>query len=77
MDTMTTRDFLAKIEWEGGIEAAIEYGLNPTDAADPEVARQWQAIVDQYEGKQMTGRSLRELASDLQAYGMSGSQLGE
>jgi hypothetical protein len=72
MDTMTTRDFLAEIEWEGGVEAAIEYGLAPTDAADPEVTRRWQAIVDQYEGQQVTGRSLHELVSDLHAYAMSG-----
>lgn len=32
---MTTDDFLAKIEWEGGFVQAVEYGLAPEDADDP------------------------------------------
>ena len=65
---MTTQDFLDKILWEGGPEDAVEYGLLPAQADDHEVGLRWSRIVDQYEGRIATGRSLDELTRDLFSY---------
>jgi hypothetical protein len=39
------RDLLAaKINWEGGIIATLEYGLQSDDIADPKLRAQWEAM---------------------------------
>ncbi len=49
---MMPEDFIAKIEWEGGVEAAIEYGLEAKDCDHPEVADAWQSVLDNYDDYQ-------------------------
>jgi hypothetical protein len=65
---MDAGGFVAKIEWEGGIESAIEYGLTPADADDPNISDSWALIVDQYEGRAASGKLLSDLYADLLAY---------
>ena len=36
MDKLTVEDLANKVEWEGGIIAVLEYGVNPNDL-DPSV----------------------------------------
>lgn len=38
-----------KIDWEGGILAAIEYGIYSTDIADPKIAKLWDEAVALYD----------------------------
>jgi hypothetical protein len=33
-----------KIRWEGGLVAALEYGIRATDIEDPEVAKLWRRL---------------------------------
>ncbi len=45
-ESMSDEDFLSKIEWEGGIWAAVEYGLQPTDLAENSPYRKpWERII--------------------------------
>jgi len=40
-------DFVAKIDWEGGIPSALDYGLRSIDYELPEdVAEKWDELVD-------------------------------
>ncbi len=42
-------DFVGKIDWEGGIPSAMEYGLESKDYAIPdEVAEKWDEMVDHF-----------------------------
>lgn len=39
------RDLLAsKIRWEGGVIAALDYGLHPDDIGDPELRSAWERL---------------------------------
>jgi hypothetical protein len=39
------RDLLAyKIRWEGGVMAALDYGLRPDDIQDPELRVAWERL---------------------------------
>lgn len=45
-EPMSDEDFLAKIAWEGGIWAAVEYGLKPTHLAENSPYRKpWERII--------------------------------
>jgi len=42
-------DFVGKIDWEGGIPSALEYGLRSEDYDLPEdVAEKWDELVDYF-----------------------------
>jgi hypothetical protein len=38
---MSKADVKAKVEWEGGIVATLNYGLRSEDIADPALAKLW------------------------------------
>jgi hypothetical protein len=40
-----------KVEWEGGLDAAVEYGLKPTDMpeGDDELRIAWSKMLDAWE----------------------------
>ena len=42
---MSLADVKAKVEWEGGIGAALNYGLRAEDIADPALAKLWAEAV--------------------------------
>lgn len=42
-------DFLAKIEWEGGIVDALEYGLTEDDLPDCELRDLWTEVRARYQ----------------------------
>lgn len=41
---MTESDFAAKIEWEGGIVDALEYGLKYSDCEPGELRNAWEKL---------------------------------
>jgi hypothetical protein len=43
---MTNDELVQKIDWEGGITDAIDYGLRPEDIDDPKVALLWEQARD-------------------------------
>lgn len=47
---MTEAEFAAKIEYEGGPLAALEYGLTPEHCAPGELHDLWQNLFRKYEG---------------------------
>ena len=49
MNKMTKEDVLAKVSWEGGLRATIEYGLKGSDIDDPILAAMWDAARDCYD----------------------------
>ncbi len=51
---LSREEFLSKIEWEGGIEGALHYGLQPTDCGDDELAGLWRQIQYRYEEMQFS-----------------------
>ena len=48
---MTVEEVRAKVRWEGGLRATIEYGLKATDIADPALAAAWRAACALYNPK--------------------------
>jgi hypothetical protein len=47
--TKFNRDGLAqKIRWEGGLLAALDYGIKARDIADPELAALWRRLERAY-----------------------------
>lgn len=45
---MTEKDFAAKIEWEGGIPDALEYGLKSEDCEPGELRNAWKDLEDRW-----------------------------
>ena len=48
---MTAKDFAAKIEWEGGVSDALDYGLkhtalDPNDSESADLRSKWKEIED-------------------------------
>lgn len=46
---MTLVDFAAKVEWEGGVIDALDYGLKPEDAPEGELRDPWQQAYDLFQ----------------------------
>lgn len=40
-ELMTAADFASKVEWEGGIIDALDYGLKPADAPEGPLRDAW------------------------------------
>lgn len=40
-EKMTADRLAQKIRWEGGLMAALQYGIQPSQIADPELAKLW------------------------------------
>ncbi len=63
---MTTARLAKKVDWEGGIEDAIRYGIRSAQIADPELAEIWrelERLYSQVEPKlRLVERRLREAA---------------
>lgn len=47
-EPMTAQDFAGKVEWEGGILEAVDYGLKPEDAPEGPLRELWAQLVAQY-----------------------------
>ncbi len=45
MSEFNLEDLAAKIEWEGGFEGALDYGIKPEDVPE-EIRPLWQRAVD-------------------------------
>lgn len=65
---MTKHEFLEKVEWEGGIEDALAYGLSSEDCDDPEVADLWRKL----EAFQPIMNRFNQLMADMWSEGSPG-----
>jgi hypothetical protein len=62
---VNTEEFAGKVEWEGGIEEALHYGLKSTDIDDnPELALAWADMEATWKVFQHTVRRVEELLPD-------------
>lgn len=41
---MTADEVYSKIDWEGGVYGALQYGLSANDIADEDLARGWDEL---------------------------------
>lgn len=64
---MTEADFIGKIEWEGGVLAALEYGLTEDDLEQKDTAlyKSWRALRSAY---QSLLPLLRDVEKALESY---------
>ena len=62
-DKMGAEDFLAKVEWEGGILEAIEYGLSAEQLEDSDSAlgKAWKEIEIAYSSMEKPMRFIESL----------------
>ena len=63
---LSTVDFAAKVDWEGGIVGALEYGLLPEDTNDKVLAGLWSELSEAYAHGGGTG--FRTLCQRVLAY---------
>lgn len=66
---MSLQEFAVKVEWEGGIAGALEYGLKHTDLdpADPdaaELATHWKALEEVYRDHGARAEEILEAVMD-------------
>lgn len=45
---MTMARLARKIDWEGGVEGAIRYGIRSDQIADPDLAERWRELEQLY-----------------------------
>lgn len=68
-DKMDVAGILAKIEWEGGLTAVLEYGLKADDLSDaaraehPQFAQAWDAVCAGWEKVFQPATRLFEIAA--------------
>jgi hypothetical protein len=48
-EKLTTERLARKIRWEGGLLAALEYGIKAEDIADPEISALWARLAKAYD----------------------------
>lgn len=65
MSQLSREDFVAKIDWEGGSDAAIEYGLSPEDCADPRTAAWWRECLKAHSLTPTMDRDLEEIREQI------------
>lgn len=58
---MTPANFNAKIEWEGGIIEALDYGLKPADAPEGPLRDAWTRAYDLWQQMEPVIREIDEL----------------
>lgn len=70
-DPMSAKDFAAKVEWEGGILEALDYGLKHTDL-DPqdeeaaELRAAWKELEEKFEPVKPIVNRLERLLENLE-----------
>jgi hypothetical protein len=47
-EQMDRERLAAKVEWEGGVLATLDYGLRSDDIADPELRQAWADVESAY-----------------------------
>jgi hypothetical protein len=77
-DHMTLADFVAKVDWEGGITPSLEYGLradhlDPNDEESKPLREAWAALETAYrEHYEPAERQVSELLEAMQDEGYEG-----
>ena len=57
----TVQEIANKIQWEGGILDAVEYGIHATDIEDEDLAELWSELEFEYE-------SVKEIVDNIDLY---------
>lgn len=63
---MTPEEFIAKIEWEGGVLDALEYGLRAEDLddSDPELKGAWSDLRNDWVNFEPALRNVEEMVEE-------------
>jgi len=65
-EPLTLQELHEKIDWEGGIVEAVEYGLRPDQMPSESLRAAWQALVDALQEAEKARRAVdRLLCEDL------------
>lgn len=69
---MTAEDFAAKVEWEGGVTSALDYGLKATDlpenSDDPltaDLRAAWTALQGKWDALRDEMREVEEILDEI------------
>lgn len=63
---MTESDFAAKVEWEGGITGALDYGLRAEDCRPGELRDAWEKLELKWAAMQEEMDEVREILNQYQ-----------
>lgn len=63
---MTEAEFAGKVEWEGGVIAAIEYGLESSALRPGELKDAWAGLETAYAGIEVDLQYVESLLEDLE-----------
>jgi hypothetical protein len=63
-EMMNARELARKVEWEGGVLGALEYGIRSEEVDDPELATLWHRMETIYEQLRPSIRLANQLLSD-------------
>lgn len=71
-ESMTAKRFAAKVEWEGGILDALDYGLkhtdlDPDDADSADLRAAWKELEEKYASIAPTVSRLEAILEDLES----------
>lgn len=66
-EPMTLEDFAAKVDWEGGVIDAIDYGLKPEDAPEGELRDLWRQACDLFKQMEPITNRIGELLEEAQS----------
>lgn len=62
---MSESDFIAKIEWEGGVVGALEYGLTSNDVEPGELQNAWKELEKAWVPMQDAIEEVQSLIDDM------------
>lgn len=57
---------LAKVDWEGGIDAALDYGITADQFEDPELRTMWYAVQRAYNSVYKQRREINNMIDELE-----------
>lgn len=60
-DQLTLQELREKIDWEGGIVEAVEYGLQPDEMPSESLRAAWQTLVDALQEAEKACRAVDRL----------------
>lgn len=63
-EMMNARDLARKVEWEGGVLGALEYGIRSEEIDDPELSTLWRRMEGLYDQLRPSIRLTNRLLGD-------------
>jgi hypothetical protein len=74
---MSPRELARKVEWEGGIIGALEYGIRSGEIDDPEVAALWRGMETIYDQLRPCVRAANRLLFEARRHPLGPDPAGE